>query len=65
MECIPHGEASLLLPGGKKASDLPPGPLPLLLRPHLAAGSLLAATAGQGSLSLLPGVLPEKSVGAQ
>lgn len=40
-------------------------PCPFLLRPCLATRSLLAATAGLGSLSLLPGVLPEKSLGAQ
>lgn len=64
-EYLPHRKASLLFPGGKEASDgfhLDPCPS---LRPHLAAGSLLAAMAGLGSLSLLPGVLPEKSLGAQ
>lgn len=65
MEHIPLGEVSLSVPGGKEASDLPPGPLLLPLKPRLAAGSLLAAMAGLGSLSLLPGVLPEKSLGAQ
>ena len=44
-EYIPHGEASLLLLGGRRLRIYHLDPCPSVLRPHLAAGSLLAAVA--------------------